>query len=76
MTKFRNFYYTITERKNQPQPNRGLADDVLLHIFAQPDAQHLYSNSYPDMPAAIVAAEQWIGVVHDTVLDYYRGYPI
>jgi len=66
MTRYRNFYYTITSR----------AQDVLLHIFAQPDAQHLYSNSYPDIPAAIVAAEQWIATVHNTVLDYYRGYPI
>lgn len=69
MNRYRNFYYTITSR----------AQDVLLEIDEHPanehpaDAPHLYSNAYPDMPAAIVAAEQWIAVVHDTVLDYYRG---
>ena len=73
--KYKNFWYSLTTRQSTLDTNNHLDTqyDVLLHIFAQPDAPHMYSNSYPDVTTAIAAAEAWIESAHRTVLDYYRG---
>jgi len=74
--KYKNFFYQLTPRPATQVDDTHLMatqEDVLLHIAAQPDAPHMYSNIYPDSAAAIAAAEDWIESAHRTVLDYYRG---
>ena len=73
--KYKNFWYSLTTRQSTLDTNNHLDTqyDVLLHIFAQPDAPHMHSHTYPDSVAAIEAAEVWIESAHRTVLDYYRG---
>ena len=74
--RYKSFWYTLTTRPATQVDDTHLMatqEDVLLHIAAQPDAPHMYSNSYPDVTTAIAAAEDWIESAHKTVMDYYRG---